>query len=143
MPFVITVYNPLPRAITETIRIPAPKDVSNIVVQDSNGKFVPYDTINSPVFDQEQGGLPYTLLITVNLPALGFNSYTVAPYFDADDLDGVVARDLESEEAPLKSADPNLTISNNMLSLTFDSTTGLLTSMTNLVREYQSYRLLL
>jgi alpha-mannosidase len=138
LPYVITVYNPLPRAITETIRIPAPTDVSNIMVQDATGKFVPYDTISSPEFDQDQGGMPYTLVVTVNLPALGFNSYTVAPYFG--DKEGVVARSLESEsewseseDEKIKSADPNLTIANSMVSLTFDRSTGLLTTMSNLV----------
>lgn len=138
LPYVITVYNPLPRAITEIIRIPAPTDVSNIMVQDSTGKFVPYDTISSPEFDQDQGGMPYTLLVTVNLPPLGFNSYTVAPYFD--NKAGIVSRSLESESESsesendrlnMKSADPNLTIANSMISLTFDQTTGLLTTMSN------------
>ena len=53
-PYIIVAYNPLPRAVVDVLRVPAPVDVGSIVVQDANGKFVPYDTIPTPDYDQRE-----------------------------------------------------------------------------------------
>jgi len=129
LPFIVTAYNPLPRAITEVIRIPVSKAVDDIVVEDSQGNIVPYDALPSPAFDQANGGQAYTLFISVKLPALGFNTYQVNPYFNKkQQKDTAPVSRIAAETA----SDAPITISNSLVSLSFDPATGLLTSMTNL-----------
>ena len=77
--------------------------------------------------------MPYTLLIQVHLPALGYASFAVKPYFKHDEPSAPVdtlTREMKQEES---APEAPVVISNSLLTLTFDSTTGLLTTMTNLV----------
>jgi hypothetical protein len=78
------------------------------------------------------GGQPYTLVISATLPPMGFSTFAVLPYFNeptkiAEDVK--LSREMRSEPVH---ASP-LVISNQFLTLAFDATSGLLSSMTNTV----------
>jgi hypothetical protein len=139
LPFAVVVYNPLARAVDTPIRIPV--SFAGIVVVDASGKNVTSDVIPSDAYDVSVGGQPYNLVfVAESLPALGFSTFFVMATSEeetaiATDAARVVSkkrrRALRGHVDALASGSEGTTatISNGHVSVTVDTTTGLLTSM--------------
>ncbi|XP_071952735.1 lysosomal alpha-mannosidase-like [Antedon mediterranea] len=132
--FIVTVYNPIARAVTDYANIPVDGNV--YVVTDEN-KFV----ISSQVFDvtaetkrirRTRKGSSKVLIFPYSVSALGWSVYhvTAQSYLTTNEMNSKGISKYTTARIPFNG---DTTIKNKIFSLSFDGTTGLLKSMTNLL----------
>uniref|UniRef100_A0A672MJA8 Alpha-mannosidase n=1 Tax=Sinocyclocheilus grahami TaxID=75366 RepID=A0A672MJA8_SINGR len=119
--FSMNVYNPLGRTVSWPVRLPVNGSVYNVT--DANGRAVDSQVVPLSKSTQEvrrnRGYAKGELVFQVEAPPLGYSTYIISMLRD---------------EPPASSAKPTATrsIQNKFLKVTFDDTTGLLSSLTNL-----------
>ncbi|KTG40307.1 hypothetical protein cypCar_00007611 [Cyprinus carpio] len=119
--FSMNVYNPLGRTVSWPVRLPVNGSVYSVT--DANGRAVDSQVVPLSKSTQEvrrnRGYAKGELVFQVEAPPLGYSTYIISMLRD---------------EPPASSAKPTATrsIQNKFLKVTFDETTGLLSSLTNL-----------
>uniref|UniRef100_A0A673LWT4 Alpha-mannosidase n=1 Tax=Sinocyclocheilus rhinocerous TaxID=307959 RepID=A0A673LWT4_9TELE len=119
--FSMNVYNPLGRTVSWPVRLPV--NGSLYSVTDTNGKAVDSQVVPLSKSTQQvrrnRGYAKGELVFQVEAPPLGYTTYIIS---------------ILKDEPPASSPKPTATrsIQNKFLKVTFDDTTGLLSSLTNL-----------
>ncbi|XP_067244068.1 lysosomal alpha-mannosidase [Chanodichthys erythropterus] len=127
--FSMNVYNPLGRTVSWPVRLPV--NGSMYSVTDANGKAVDSQVVPLSKSTQEvrrnRGYAKGELVFQVEAPPLGYSTYIIS---------------MVQDEPPASSSKPTATrsIQNKFLKVTFDDSTGLLSSLTNLETQ-QTIRL--
>lgn len=137
----IVAYNSLPRARTETVRVPVDSEDYEVVT--AMGENVRTQVV--PSGDAQNGRAPFLAVFQAQLPALGFTTFTLrrtarpaAPAAPAARVDAADfarafgdAFSMFAGEPAARRASEDVALENEFLKLTFDSDTGLLASVTN------------
>ncbi|CAM4731854.1 unnamed protein product [Leuciscus chuanchicus] len=127
--FSMNVYNPLGRTVSWPVRLPVNGSVYSVT--DANGKAVDSQVVPLSKATQEvrrnRGNAKGELVFQVEAPPLGYSTYVIS---------------MVQDEPPASSSKPTVprSIQNKFLKVTFDDTTGLLSSLTNLETQ-QTIRL--
>ncbi|XP_070544770.1 lysosomal alpha-mannosidase-like isoform X1 [Ptychodera flava] len=135
--FTVTVYNPLARSTNSFVRVPV--DLLRYTVTDPDGKTVPTQILDVTKETKRvrgnRGSATHELFFPVSAPALGYSTYLVTadsklvfqPVHDPS------SRSSEpSQYTPRQQSNADTIIKNEYMSLSFDGTTGLLKSITDL-----------
>ncbi|XP_030638691.1 lysosomal alpha-mannosidase [Chanos chanos] len=119
--FTMTVYNPLGRAVTWSVRLPVNGTAYSVI--DPRGKSVASEVIPvskaTQLIRRDRGYAMYELVFQVQAPPMGFSTYSISMLQTGPPA------------ASPKFRAPR-TIQNKYLKVTFDPDTGLLTSLSNL-----------
>ncbi|RXN26527.1 lysosomal alpha-mannosidase [Labeo rohita] len=119
--FSMNVYNPLGRTVSWPVRLPVNGSAYNVT--DSTGKTVESQVVplskSTKEVRRNRGYAKGELVFQVEAPPLGYSTYIIS---------------MHKDEPQASSAKPTATrsIQNKFLKVTFDDTTGLLSSLTNL-----------
>lgn len=139
--FSVIAYNPLSRERSEYARVPV--STATVKVTNATGGAVEAQvTTNGAHTAGAAGAAPYTAVFRVDLPALGFSTYFVAPgSSSADsvaDAEAPARGAAAATEASAVSAVPRTlrgstdqSIENDLVTVTFDGTSGRMKSITN------------
>lgn len=141
--FTVTAYNPIGRTVSTPVHVPV--NGNKYMVIGPDGKTVPSQLLDVSAATKgvrrDRGKASRELLFTASIPGLGFSTYTVTKQMELprgrtdSRYDESVAH-LTPASQPSVNADT--TISNEFYSLTFDMTSGLLTSILDLTSQTQT-----
>ncbi|XP_077862730.1 LOW QUALITY PROTEIN: lysosomal alpha-mannosidase-like [Saccoglossus kowalevskii] len=125
--FTVTAYNPLAYQVLKYIRLPV--NGMHYSIKDPDDNTVKYQVVEVTKATQhvrkQRGNASHELIFPVNIPAVGFSTYTVT-------MDTVKNKYRNLQTRAVHAGIDDTTISNNHLSLTFDGKTGLLKSIKNM-----------
>ncbi|XP_051528161.1 lysosomal alpha-mannosidase isoform X2 [Myxocyprinus asiaticus] len=119
--FSMNVYNPLARTVNWPVRLPVNGSLYNVT--DANGKAVDSQVValskSTQKLRRNRGYAKGELVFQVEAPPLGYSTYIIS---------------LLRDDPPVARPEPSVphSIQNKFLKVTFDDTTGLLKSLTNL-----------
>lgn len=136
--FVGVVYNLEAQYTTHNLRIPVCCD-DLVVVNATTDEMIDFAVTDNAEDLQKEGALPFSLQFNVDVPPTGFSSFAVRP---ATPVEAQLRRmkrqaQLEAQAAVLAAKrlgapTDTYTIENEFYSITFDSTTGRMSQLTNL-----------
>jgi alpha-mannosidase len=116
--FTVAAFNWLMRPRTESLRIPIPDSWASASVYSGNGSMVLSSVVSNMAVPFITDGAKSSVVFSAAMPPAGFASFTIVP---ASSSDGTVADDAVPAS-----------ISNGLIQLQFDTSTGALVGMSNL-----------
>lgn len=126
--FAAVMYNPLPRPVTVQVRLPT--TFSSVTVTNSSGNAVTAsvvkNTLPSPMV---AGTATQTVVFAAELPPMGYSTFFVESQASVDGQDAV-SSDAVLQSARRLRADAGQTVTNGIITLTYDGT-GRLSSIAN------------
>jgi len=128
----VSVYNPLPRTRTQQVTLPLNTHAHVSVFSVGETALVNSDLLANQ--NQETSdSAPYSLVFSAkNVPALGSAVYLVRLADKSSSAAQVEASAVRKAEKVPTEAGPHLTVSSDQVSVTFNTATGLLESLTRL-----------
>nr|XP_048290616.1 lysosomal alpha-mannosidase isoform X1 [Myodes glareolus] len=123
--FQITIYNPLGRKVKHMVRLPVGEGI--FFVKDPDGKAVPNNVVMLPSSSGKED--QWELLFSASVPALGFSIYTVDKVSVQNNLQAISRKHRSHARSRV------LTIENEYIRATFDSSTGLLMKIENMEQK--------
>ncbi|EGG20517.1 alpha-mannosidase [Cavenderia fasciculata] len=115
----VILYNQLGQTRFEHVNIPIP--VANVTVSDSNG------IVRSQVTPNSNSSLGYVLTFLAQIPPLGFSTYIIE---NSGQEESTMTEYVEPKM--IKPSSSNIIFANQFVSVTFDSATGGIMSITNI-----------
>jgi lysosomal alpha-mannosidase len=113
---VIIIYNPISWIRNEYIRVPVP--FSNVEVLDSKGNKIPFE-----VYPNNDIKHYFNLIFSIQLPAMGFTTIFIKKTLNNNNNHLLLSKKLMEQN--------DLVLENNLLRITFSSSTGKLSSIFN------------